>query len=65
MAAGAAELDPVWDDMERYVTASLNSGERRGLLTVTSGPSDSCSWQVTLATRIIIDLSLIRSLDGL
>jgi hypothetical protein len=21
MAAGAAELDPVWDDMERYVTA--------------------------------------------
>ena len=63
MAAGAAELDPVWDDMERYVTAQLRRALR--MLTVTSGPSDSCSWQVTLATRIIIDLSLIRSLDGL
>jgi len=66
MAAGAAELDPVWDDMERYVIDSLNSAEPCGwMLTVTSGPSDSCSWQVTLATPII-DLSLIiHSLDGL
>jgi len=63
MAAGAAELDPVWDDMERYVTAQLRRALR--MLTVTSGPSDSCSWQVTLATCIIDQSLIIRSLDGL
>jgi hypothetical protein len=68
MAAGDAPLDPVWDDMERYVcvclpplSSALTDADR-----VTSGPSGNCSWQVNPpASTFWLDFLLIRSLDGL